>query len=299
MRKPIHSTFSSSFLSNGNCNGPSYLDCLFTQENHTAISSLATFTSCTWRNCQATDGGVIYRTGDSTVALTVEKGEFYSCTASRRGGGIYVEGIGKVSLTNTLFHECIGESSTGSAGGGTDMRNIQKPPQIEGCLFLSCKSGDDGGGLGIWNSPIYQETCVKRCIFMKCQLSNAAESGGGGIIVWSSYAAVGCSECIFSGCSSAWIGGALCFDISFSQTLKETPLVVFSFFNKNTAKDKCGNDAYFVEWTPDEPFLHSFSTSASFRISNISSYSSWRQSDYYQHEDNWLCLDTLSSLNFA
>ena len=225
---------------------------------------------------------------NSAVSLTVTNGEFYSCKSTpQRGGGIYIEGIGDVHIKQTLFLECIAEATNAGGSGGIEMWTVQKPPQIEECSFLLCKSGDDGGGLGIWSSPLYQETCVKECFFLECKLNHTTSSGGGGMIVWDSKAAIGCSECLFSKCHSAFIGGALCYCIT-SSTFTNIPLSSFCFFNQNTAKENCGNDAYFLEWTPTAPFLHSFSTSSSFRIAVAPSTRTWTDVTTYMPSDNWL-----------
>ena len=124
------------------------------------------FYSCLFRDCKANYGGGIYLKAGSTVSLTVSKGEFYSCKAAPyRGGGIYVEGIGEVHIEDTLLFECIAEAQLEYGGAGIEMVSLQKPPRIESCAFISCSSGDDAGGLGIWFIPVYQETCDRMSFY--------------------------------------------------------------------------------------------------------------------------------------
>ena len=256
---------------------------------HLTLTTSATFTSCVWRKCEASNGGGIYLKAGTAISLSVIKGEFYSCKSTpERGGGIYIEGIGDVRIKQTLFLECISEATNGAGSGGIEMWTVQKPPQIEECSFLSCKSGDDAGGLGIWNTPLYQQTCVMECQFIECTINHTTSSGGGGLIIWISKAAVGCTECLFSKCYSACVGGGLASHISSSDSFKNTPLFSFCFFNNNAARESCGNDCYLVEWIPNPPCVHSFSTTASSRLCYDETGNGWNNPTVYTVLDNWL-----------
>ena len=72
-------------------------------------------------------------------------------------------------MQNTLFYQAIAEAQTRYGGGGMEIIYPREAPQIEGCSFLLCKTGDDGGGIGFWSSDIFQYTCVKRCRFVSAQ----------------------------------------------------------------------------------------------------------------------------------
>ena len=283
--QPSHfQLFQSSNVSPSTCRD----DCLFST-NRPSLSSTETFTSCVWSNCKAQYGGGIFlNVSNSAVSLTVKQSQFYSCQCSYLGGGLYVEGIGKVTIEDTIFLECIADSKSGLGGGGIGIVSPQKPPQIQSCFLHKCTAADDAGGLGIWRTPFYQATCVKECRIFECSVKSSGESGGGGMAVWYSPALIGCSECIFSKCHSAFIGGALGYDITFSSPVTQFPLSSFCFFYDNTAKKDCGNDAFFVERKPADPFLHSFSTSASHQITYMYTYNDWRNVNEYTHEDNWI-----------
>ena len=254
------------------------------------------FSSSVWKECTADNGGGIYLSADndSSINLTVNKGEFVSCKAYYRGGGIYIQGIGDITVQNTLFYKDIAEAKDGLGGGGIEIVYPLIAPEINDCSFLLCKTGDDAGGIGFWYSSVFQHSSVKRCRFVECIINKTFNSGGGGIILWWCKAAIGCSECIFSKCHSDFFGGALCFDIESSETFSEIPIVSFCFFNANTAMEKCGNDVFFVEWIPDEPILQSLSTSSSYCISVAQSYGDHMFIDRYTHPDNWLPQGTLS-----
>ena len=248
------------------------------------------FDSCLFRNCKADYGGGIYlNMSNSHVSLTVSKGEFYSCKADPyRGGGIYAEGMGEVTIQESLFYSCVAEAAGDYGGGGIEIAFVHKPPRIEATAFILCTSGNDGSGLGIWNAMEFQKTCVKVCRFIECEGNDPSSSGGGGMLVWESQAAIGCSECLFSKCNSAFVGGAFAYYIIAQGSFVERPLVSFCFYNENAAQENCGNDAYFVEWIPNDPFLHSFSTSNSWRVTYVSQFGYIYRPGTYQNADIWL-----------
>ena len=256
---------------------------------HLTLSNSATFTSCIWRQCEAQNGGGIYlNVSNSAVSLTVTKSEFHSCKADPyRGGGIYLEGIGKVKIIETLFHECTCKATNDAGGGGIEMWNIQKSPTIERADFISCESGNDGGGLGIWKSPVYQDTCVKGCCFVECKSSNATSSDGGGLMVWNSSAAICCSDTLFSHSHSDYRGGAASvFAYNNTQFSSSLPLFSFSFFTDNTAS--YGNDLFLVEWTPTYPFFHSFSTTGVSKVRYVSNGNDRWTERFWDDKNDWL-----------
>ena len=257
---------STSFSANGNCFGQYYLDCTFTTNNRSSLSSSASFTSCIWSECEAASGGGIYlNVSDSSVTLTVTKGEFYSCKANPYyGGGILLEGIGDAQIKETLFYDCTAGGRDDSGGGGIQMWLLQNPPRIEHTSFVHCTSGNDGGGLVVRSSVVYQETCIKTSRFIQCESYDSGSSSGGGVIVWASNAAIGCSECLFSNCYSACDGGGFGFDVFSSSTFKDIPISSFSFFRDNSSPT--GNDVSFGTWYSSKPLLFCFSTTSTSRV---------------------------------
>ena len=261
--------YSSIAYNSPSCNSPPYEECSFTQSTRLTLSSSAAFTSCIWRECSALyGGGVCLNMSDSALSLSVIKGEFYYCSASIRGGGIYAEGIGEVTVTNTFFFRCSAESSNGSGGGGIEMWNLQKLPRIDSSSFLACKTADNAGGVGIWNTPsAYQGKCVLSCRFMQCEVNLRGGSDGGSLMMWFSNASIQCTETVFLDSHSEYHGGAASYYI-YSSAGHESSLhlFVFCFFKNNTSRTTPGNDVYFREWTPSQPFLQCFSLSATNRV---------------------------------
>ena len=247
------------------------------------------------------NGGAISFTlsGDS---LQIDECVFESCettvsTDSATGGGaVFVSSASELIISSSLLQSCVCYTSYSGDGGAVLIVNLTSDMRIKKCVFCNCHADDDGGGVCIWNCPIWQETCVFQSHFIACDGTDSSSSGGGGMIVWSSYAAIGSSECIFSKCSSAFFGGGLAYYTITSQSFRDAPLSLFSFFNQNTAMTDCGTDAFFLVWIPSSPFLHSFSTSDSPRIGVEPTYANWNNTTDYSHPDNWLPLGTLSQL---
>ena len=141
--------------------------------------------------------------------------------------------------------------------------------------------------MGIWSSPSFQQTCIICCSFSQCEATKADNSDGACLIVWSSNAAIGCSNTLFANSHSAFHGGAISYNIDKTVPHKKSiSLFSFCFFHKNICN--VGNDVYLLEWTPDIPFLHSFSTTFSSRVCYVSSSSVWNNPSAYQNKDDWL-----------
>ena len=244
------------------------------------------FISSKWVSCTAEYGGGIYLKAGSTVSLSITNGEFYSCKSSYRGGGIYVGGIGKLKVTTTLFSGCVAEAKADYGGGGINNDAAQEVPSIECSSFISCTSGNDGGGVAIWDSPSFQKVCLTDSRFVECKGLASTGSDGGSLIVWFSNAAIGCSNTLFVDSHSDQRGGAVSQYIYSSA--KHTPsirLFYFCFFKNNSARINPGNDVYFEDWKPTQPFLYCFSLTQTNRV-------------YFSGtHDDWLPLGTLSSLN--
>ena len=197
------------------------------------------------------------KVSDSTVSLSIQKSEFYSCRATgHEGGGIYTEGIGEVKVSHCLFYACTCASQYNYGGAGLEMWTIQNPPLVQDSSFVSCYSGNDAGGVGFYSCPNWQGTCVARCIFIDCKANKPNDADGGSIEIWYSDAVVMSSDSLFAKCYSAWRGGAVSYNITMHKSTD--PLLSFCFFSDNTGNT--GNDVYFEAWKPAEPFLHCFST---------------------------------------
>ena len=204
--------------------------------------------------------------------------------------------MGTSSIKETLFSECVAHAENNYGGGGIEMLSPQRSPHIESCTFISCSSGDDAGGLGIWSSSFYQETCVNECRFIECQINHTTSSDGGSLLIWYSSAAIGCSDTLFAHSHSDYRGGAVsCYITSDIRLTSSLPLFSFCFFTDNTCN--AGNDAFIVEWVPTVPFLHSLSTSSETRVYSVSDANNRWDDNFYENSDTWLPFGILSYLN--
>ena len=267
-------------------------DCTF---EHTQISLPSSslkkdyeFISCVWRECEGESGGGISLsvTDDNSITLSVTNGEFYSCTATRyEGGGIYIYGINKATITDSLFLTCRTEAPNDGIGGGIDLSSIQDYPLVQSSSFISCTSGCDAGGLAFRPCPKWEHVCVVSCHFVNCEGQNTQSTDAGSYEVWDSNAAIGCSNTLFVNSHAERRGGASTIGIDNSARHSDSiHLFCFCFFNDNSAEFKPGNDVFFYEWKPTEPFLHCFSTTKEYRISYYSN------NDYHFDKDDWLFL---------
>ena len=272
-------------LSSNNSDSSCRDSCLFTL-NPLTLSSSATFASCVWRNCKADYGGGIYlNVSNSGVSLTVTKSEFHSCEADPyRGGGIYVEGIGSLQVRDSLFHKCSAGGFDDYGGGGIEVNTCGEYPLIEDTSFISCQSGSDGAGMGIWSPPFYHKTCLLNSRFVSCRAAPFGnDNDGASLMVWNSSALICISNSIFAHSHSEYRGGAVTqYIFNNASHSSSIHLFLFCFFKDNSAEFKPGNDVYFHDWIPSNPFLHCFSTTQEYRISYYSSR------DYHFDKDNWL-----------
>ena len=235
------------------------------------------FTSCKWISCNGESGGGIYLKAGNTVTLSVIKGEFYSCKASpNRGGGIYAEGIKTLTIQESLFHKCIAEAKNDFGGGGIQLLSIQQPFIIQSTAFLSCESGNDGGGISIYIYATWQRVCFVDDRFVGCKGLYEQGSDGGSLMLWDSNASVGCSNTIFADSYCAMRGGAVSYYIFTSANHPSSiQLFTFCFFQNNQVKSNRTNDAYFEDWKPTQPFLHCFSTTSVNRVHPPTNDNNW------------------------
>ena len=194
----------------------------------------------------------------SSVTLSVTNGEFYECKAtSDRGGGIYCQGIGKVTVKTSFFSWCTCKANSDLGGGGIGVYDIQTQPHIECCDFVHCSSGNDGGGISICYSYSHPDTLpITKCRFFCCYANSTANGDGGAIILWKNQEIFGLSNCLFSSGHSILRAGATSFGFG-SMIQVSFSFICFSFFSGNTAPN--GNDICLYN-VKGNPILHSFTT---------------------------------------
>ena len=173
---------------------------------------------------------------------------------------MYAEGIQTVAVQDSIFHQCIAEAGTNFGGGGIELCNIQHPFTIESTAFISCESRNDAGGISAVHCPMWTKTCFLDCSFIGCSATPAADNDAGSLLVWRCYAEISCSNILFADSRSERRGGCSSYyiypNISHDSTVY---LFLFCFFKNGSSKDNTGNDAYFYDWKPTEPFFHCFS----------------------------------------
>lgn len=118
----------------------------------------ATFTSCTFRDCYATEsGGGVSLLSDASGTFT--GCTFRDCETSINGGGIYAEGSGALSVTNSSFTSCVAPSGSGGgiyfAGTGTFA--------VTGTSFTSCTVSERGGGLASASGTVTMSATFTNC----------------------------------------------------------------------------------------------------------------------------------------
>ena len=179
---------------------------------------------------------------------------------------MFVEGIGSVSVMNSLFYHCLIEGERLQTGGAISLLSIQVQPFIECSSFICCTSNCEGDGISIYKSFQSQTLCAMSCLFLCCKSLSSDYSDGGSFEVWSSPAAVGCSNSLFADSYSAMRVGASYLGVYNDNHDSSIPIFLFCFFADNSAKQACGNDVFFGSWMPEKPFLQCLSTTHSNRI---------------------------------
>ena len=285
---------SSHFISsNNNCPDSPVHDQTLIDYKCDCGSGTHSFKHCSWDNSpRSSNGGAIHyvltaQTKQTSASLTVENCVFLHCheTGTIAGGAIYTNYIGSASISDSYFYDCeCGSSTDGPDGAGVLLNHLHTLPLIKSCSFVSCVSGDDGGGCGIWNCGSFLNYALDSCSFIKCKGTDIESAQGGAVIFYNNTGARACTNCIFSN-SEGYYGGALylhCFSY-----LTSTPPASFCFFNKNSVLTSgYGNDVGIENCLVSNAsvlFQHCVSTSNPNRIGYSYITWSWKNTDV-----NWL-----------
>ena len=238
------------------------------------------FTNCDWKYLRMDYNGSAISLTNSQSTLTVGKCSFIDCIADAEcGGAIYVQGINKVTLTESMFIHCeiLSSHYYENGGGCVYLESVTTEVLIKSSSFLDSTVAQDGPGVDMWfcscttsNSNTFQE-----CMFIKCK----GNDEGGGIMAWRNTYNIGISNTLFCKCFSH-IGSA----IQMTLLTPITSRISFSFFSDNSAN--VGYDLALGYNFPDRNTLlyHSFRTSSS----SIIYY--WTGSIWQPKDVNWLSL---------
>ena len=110
-----------------------------------------TLSSSNIKNCKATIGGGVYDydyTSDSSTYLNFDKNEITECSATEKGGGLYLSSDSKCNLKDTKISGCSSEQGGGIYNAGTC---IIKKAIITGCKTTSDTESNAKGG-AIYNT---------------------------------------------------------------------------------------------------------------------------------------------------
>ena len=278
------SSLSSSFLSNNDCDSPSYEECSFTGTARPTISTVTTFTHCTFSNMLTSgdNGGAICCKSSST-SITLASCSIINCNSTKNGGGVYASGTSNtLSVDDCLFKDCVTSSHESiTAGGGMYMSGSTSSLIIHSSTFSTCKATvEDYGGAGLMISNL-KIASISSSRFILC----STNSRGGGVYI-NEFTPVTFTDILFSGNTADVYGGAI---REYENSRASTPHLKYSFFTNNSAGENYGNDFSVDPEISKSPFLQSFSTATSNRVSV---YNNTDRKFYLK--DNWLPHDIVT-----
>ena len=258
---PIHSVNNEQ-----SCTTNPYINCSTMEQIEITTSADYSFTYCNWTDCSSFEAGAIIFRDKTSSSLNINQCTFTHCISTNTnyflsGGAINAYNVYSVSVSSTSFILC---KCTVWSGGGISMTTIHHQPYLDDCDFISCFAADDGAGVHIWNSSAADELFCKNCRFIYCCIPNDATitntPTGGGIIEWSNYVMMRCTNMLCFHNEGTYGGG-------YATTHECGPsdcLLAFCFFHKNTGT--FGNDVYFHSFPSGSPALFCFSTAKEKRI---------------------------------
>ena len=255
----------------------SCLDSTVTFNTIRSVTTSATFTSCKWNSCGASNAhGVAIISTSSSVTISIASCLFKDCTADKNGGAVYLSGINSLSVIDTLFQNCISKGSGENVpgGGGLYMSGSTSSLTILTSTFLGCKANVASFGGGGFHALQMKSVFLSSSRILSCSTSLS----GGGVYI-SEFTPVSYSDTLFSGNSAVFYGGAI---REYKNSKTSTLHLTYLFFSCNSCKEHCGGDLSVSSELIDSPFLYSFSTSASNRFA-------YALDDVVsEYNDNWL-----------
>ena len=234
----------------------------FTQQKCSNNSTSHSFIHCSWDNSGlVSNGGAIHLCCDSSqplISLTVDECTFQHCyeTSSDGAGAVYAQNIGISIVENSFFYDCKCATNTlFPEGAGVLFNYIRTSPLIKLTFFLSCITGDDGGGCGIWYSNSSITYVVDSCRFIKCKGTTDNGCQGGGIIIAHCTTFIACTNCLLCACEAKHQGGGIWIMCPTGAPISP---ITFCFFHENQSDN--GRDVYFQDFDSVLPAIaHSFS----------------------------------------
>ncbi|MBD5434883.1 MAG: right-handed parallel beta-helix repeat-containing protein, partial [Treponema sp.] len=138
--------------------------------------------------------------GKATIANT----KIHDNTASNKGGGVYVGGSAKATLTNCAIESCKTTSTTSRDGGGGiySLGTLT----VTGGTISDCIAGRSGGGIYAYGGTA---ECSDGVAFSNCEATGSGNVGSGGGICINKDVTVDVSDCTFVSCSANASGGGI------------------------------------------------------------------------------------------
>ncbi|MBD5441030.1 MAG: right-handed parallel beta-helix repeat-containing protein [Treponema sp.] len=150
----------------------------------------------------ASNGGAICINagGKATVANT----KIHDNTANNKGGGVYVGGSAKATLTNCAIKSCETTVTTvGDGGGGIYSLGTLT---VTGGTISDCIAGRSGGGIYAYGGTV---ECSDGVAFSNCEATGSGSVGSGGGICINKDVKVDVSDCTFVSCTANASGGGI------------------------------------------------------------------------------------------
>ena len=267
---------SSFLLHNTDCASPSYEECSFTGPTHVIVTSTTSFLRCTFSTMSSDDqGAAIYSKSTALVSVTVTSCVLADCTAGMNGGAIYLSGINSLTVTGSVFQNCITNSEESEpGGGGIYVDGLESCLYVSTSSFINCKSTvGHRGGSGFFASQI-KSLCTYSTRFISCSSTNA----GGALFFLQVSNDLLVSDSLFSNNTADVHGGAI---REVNDFISSIPHLKFSFFTANRAPDDHGNDLSIQPEITSSPFIHCFTTALSNRVAYNSGSGSHKYDDYW------------------
>ena len=244
----------------------------FIKQEHQILRHSCAVSNCIFSECTSSDnGGAICFLSSGT--FTVSSSSFDKCrtdigySGTTGGGAIFTNSSSQLSVTLTVFIDCVSSYSFGGAilgaPGSTSV-------EISLCSFILCKA-DHGGGMSTHHGPTCA-VCSSRFVLCDC-----THCGGG--LFHNSLAGkeIAISDSLFKGntarCSSSFAagrGGGGFED--YRESIYESKYS-FLFFSENNSPYGKGNDITLCQYPIErENVLHCLTTRSSEAFWNTQTY---------------------------
>lgn len=138
-------------------------------------SAEPTIRNCVIESCEARNGAGVYLNWSTAKDPVFENCVFKNNTASRNGGGIWMDHI------TPVFTNCTIENNTAADVGG-GIYNIHCATVYKNCVIKGNTAEDTGGGICFGGSVT--DAVMTNCIVKDNEVTHSTMSKGGALYVW-------------------------------------------------------------------------------------------------------------------